>query len=83
MMIFGKYSTDEESVTHDGTLLTKINVGYEDIKCTVSFDITIEIVSGTKFTGNISLELPVGDITKNEKASYEKTDFKDIIFKRN
>ena len=82
-MKFGKYSTDEESITHDGTLLSKINVGYEDIKCTVSFDITIEIVSGTKFTGKISLELPVGDIVQNEKASYEKTDFKDVIFKRN
>ena len=78
----GKYSTDEESITHDGKLLSKINVGYEDIKCTVSFDLTIEIVSGIKFTGKINLELPVGNIIENEKASYEKTDFRDIVFKR-
>ena len=70
-------------VTHDGTLFSKINLTNDDIKFKVSFDITIEIVSGTKFTGNISLELPTGNIVVDGKAKYQKTDFRDIIFKRN
>ena len=43
-MIYGEYFSNEESVTHDGTLLSKMNIGYEDIKCKISFDMTIEIV---------------------------------------
>lgn len=33
--------------------------------------------------GNIVLNLPVGNITTEGKSNYEKTDFKDVIFKRN
>ena len=37
----------------------------------------------TQFTGRINLELPVGNIIKMGTSSYEKTDFSDVIFKRN
>lgn len=55
-MKFGEYSSNEETVIHDGTILSQMNI--EDIKCNVSFDINIELISGTKFTGNIKLNLP-------------------------
>lgn len=79
----GKYSSNDETISHDGTMLAKVDTTYEDIKCKVSFDITIELASGTKFTGNMKLDLPVGNIVNTGKSMYEKTDFKDVIFKRN
>lgn len=64
-------------------MLSKIGINYEDITCRVSFDVTIELASNTKFTGNISLNLPSGNILEAGTSSYEKTDFRDVIFKRN
>ena len=55
---------DDETVRHDGTILEKAGIKYEDITCKVSFDITIELASETKFTGNISLDLPVRKYNK-------------------
>lgn len=46
-------------VTHDGTILTKAGISYEDIKSNFSFDITIELASGNSFTGTITLNMPV------------------------
>lgn len=54
----GKLSSSEEEVKHDGTILAKAGLTYEDIACKVSFDMTIELASGTKFTGNIIVDLP-------------------------
>lgn len=54
----GKYSSDDETVTHDGTILSKINLENKDIACKISFDLSIELESGTKFTGNIKIDLP-------------------------
>lgn len=65
---FGEYSSNEEEIIHDGTILAKKGISYEDIKCKVSFDICIELTSGTKFTGNIDLSLPPDDITKNRQS---------------
>lgn len=81
--ICGKYNTDDTEIKHDGTILSKIGINYEEIKSKVSFNIIIELISGTQFTGKINLELPVGDIIKTGTSSYEKIDFSDIIFKRN
>ena len=44
---------------------------------------TIELASGTKFTGNILLDLPAGNIVSTGTSDYEQTEFKNIIFKRN
>jgi len=81
--IYGKYNSDDTEIKHDGTILSKVDTKYEEIKSKVSFNMTIELISGTQFTGKINLELPVGDIIKTGTSSYEKTDFSDIIFKRN
>lgn len=79
----GKYTSNDETITHDGTILAKAGINYEDIKCKINFDITIELASGTKFTGNLTLDLPAGNIITAGTADIEKTDFKDIVFKRN
>jgi len=63
-MNFGKYSSNDETITHNGTMLSKLNLKHEDIKCKVSFDLIIELASGTKFTGNIALDLPTRKYSK-------------------
>ncbi len=82
ILIYGEYSSDDEQIQHDGTILSKAGLTNEDIKCKVSFDITIELVSETKFTGTVTLELPIGDVITSGTTNYEKKDFSDIIFKR-
>lgn len=79
----GKYTSNEDGeIKHDGTLIGKTSVSIEQIKCRISFDITIELVSEKKYKANIELELPSGDIINQGKSSIEKTDFSDVIFKR-
>ncbi len=79
----GKYSSNEETISHDGTILAKAGIEYENIKYKVSFDINIELASGIKFVGNIKLDMPAGNIGVEGISKYEKTEFKDVIFKRN
>jgi len=79
----GKYSSNEETITHNGTILAKSGLNYDNIKCKVNFDMVIELASGIKFTGNIAINLPTGNILIDGTSEYEKRDFKDVIFKRN
>ena len=70
-------------ITHNGTILAKSGLNYDNIKCKVNFDMVIELASGIKFTGNIAINLPTGNILIDGTSEYEKRDFKDVIFKRN
>jgi len=79
----GKYVSDEEEIKHDGTILSNIGVNYNELECTVSFDLSIKLKSETIYTGNIVLDLPAGSIIQEGTSHYERTDLKDIIFKRN
>lgn len=78
----GEYNSDEDDeIIHDGTLLNKINVTEEEINFNVSFDLVIN-VDNCSYRGNISLELPCGNIMEEGTCSIEKTDMGDVIFKR-
>ena len=68
---------------HNGTILAKNGIVYNDIKFKISFDIIIELISGTKYTGTVQMELPVGNIIQEGTSNKEKIDFSDVIFKRN
>ena len=57
-MKYGSLSSNDESIKHDGTMLAKADIKYEDIKYDLSFDVNIELASGTNFKGRISLTLP-------------------------
>ena len=72
--------TDEE-IVHDGKLITKTGATLEEIKFRVSFDLVIKI-DKINYKAKIDLDLPYGDICEEGKASYEITDMKDIVFKR-
>lgn len=80
----GNYQSDyEEEVKHDGTMLKNIGINsVEEIKTKLSFDITLILKSDIIYKGNITLELPVGNIIEEGISHIEKTDLKDIIFKR-
>lgn len=79
----GKYTSNEqEEITHDGTILKKLSLTTEELKAKVSFDITIKLVSEKQYKATIYLELPTGDVANEGTTSYEKTDMKDVIFKR-
>lgn len=79
----GEYISNEDvEIKHDGTLLQKIGINSEELKYKISFDISIVLKSEKTYKANIELEMPVGDITTAGTSSYEKTDFKDVVFKR-
>lgn len=79
----GKYISDEDEVKHDGTILSKIGIEYEEIKCKVSFDLSIKLKSDVIYTGNVSLDLPVGNIVEEGTAHKEMVNLENITFKRN
>ena len=78
----GTYSSNkDDEITHDGTLLEKIDVTNEEIGFEVSFDIVIT-VDNCSYRGNMNLQLPCGNILEEGTCSIEETDFNDVIFKR-
>lgn len=74
-------SNDDESINHS-ELLKKSGLQLDDIKSTVSFDITIALDSGKEFKTNISLDVPTQDIIEEGSCSAEITDLSNFIFKR-
>lgn len=77
-----RYTSNEEEFEHNGKLLNKVGLNYEEIKVKISFDLTINTESGNSFKANVELDLPVGDITKEGSSSLEIKDMKNIVFKR-
>lgn len=76
------YISNENEIKHDGTLLKQVNLTNENIKCKISFDIVICLESGISFEANVTLKLPVGDITEQGVANIDRGDIEQIIFKR-
>ena len=78
----GQYSSDnDKEIVHDGTLLKKIKVTNEEITFDVVFDLVIT-VDNCSYRANVSLQMPCGNIIEEGTCSLEKTDFCDVIFKR-
>lgn len=77
-----KYTSNEEKLKHDGTLLSKVEVNNDDIKFKISFDIVINLESDISFTGNVELKLPSGDITTQGVTNLDKKDIREVVFKR-
>ena len=78
----GEYISDDEEIKHDGTLISKLDLKNDEIKFKIAFDITIKLKSEKEYKATIELELPVGNIIEEGTSSYEKTNFKDVVFKR-
>lgn len=79
----GTYTSNKDEIKHDGTILKEQNIEYKDIQCKISFDISIKLKSDIIYTGTVELDLPSGNIIEEGTSHYEKTDLKEIIFRRN
>ena len=78
----GEYvSNDDAEISHNGTLITKTNTTLDDLKYTISFDIVIE-TNIASYRGNVSLELPCGDILTEGTSQLDQKDCSNIVFKR-
>lgn len=78
----GNYTSDKDKqIEHNSSLLEKIGVTSEQIKCKVSFDFTIETTKA-KYKSNIEIDLPTGEFGENKNCYLEINDTSDIIFKR-
>ncbi len=78
----GNYTSDKDKeIVHNSTLLKKIKVANEEIKFDVTCDFIIETTKA-KYQAEVALELPTGNLDEEENCYIEKTDMKDIVFKR-
>lgn len=78
----GTYASNEDAeIRHDGTLLGKIGLTNEDIKFSVSFDISIELKSEKKYKTTITIEMPNGNLIKEGTTNYQ-VNKGNIVFKR-
>lgn len=75
-------ANSDEQVIHDGALLKKIQITDNQIKYSISFDLTLSIEKGKSYKANITLDLPSGDIIENGNSHLEITDLDNIVFKR-
>ena len=79
----GEYiSNDEDTITHDSSLLSKIGVAEEEIYVALSFEMQITLKSEKKYQAAIELEMPIDELVENGTGSIEITDLSDIVFKR-
>lgn len=77
-----RYISNEEEFEHNGKLLEKTGISYEDVKTKIEFDLVINLESELSFRAKIELELPTGNIVEQGSSSTEIKDMKDIVFKR-
>ena len=73
-------STSNEIISNQ--LLKSSNVKEEDLKCKLTFDLSLSTEEGKEYKTNIALDLPIDGIVENGTSSKEITDLDNIIFKR-
>jgi hypothetical protein len=76
------YESNEEEEINHAELLKKSGITMDELKGTLSFDITITLDSGKVFKATVKIDMPAGDIIENAQQSLEITDFSDVVFKR-
>ena len=74
------YSENDNIIT-DGSLLNRLQLTSNDVKCQISFDMVMELTGGNTFKTTIFLELPAGDIV-TEGVSTNEIDLSKLVFKR-
>lgn len=78
----GEYISDEDQeIRHDGTLLTKIGITNEELNCSVSFDLSIELKSDKNYKTRVTLEIPKGNLTQEGTTNYQ-IGMDELVFKR-
>ena len=77
-----RYTSNEKEFEHNGKLLEKAGISFEDVKSKIEFDLVITLETELSFRANIELELPTGNIVEQGSSNTEIKDMKDIVFKR-
>lgn len=77
----GQYVSNEEEIIHS-QLLQKAGIQNDDLKATLTFDVTIRLQSKKEFKANIKVEIPVQNVVEMGTTSTEITDLNDLVFKR-
>jgi len=77
-----KYTSNDKQLEHNGKLLEKAGIAYEEIEGTIEFDLVINLESDISFRATIKLELPTGNIIDQGASSTEIKNMKNIVFKR-
>ena len=72
---------ENDNISADGSLLSRLQLTSEDVKCKISFDMVIELTGGNTFKTTILLELPTGDIV-TDGVSTNEIDVEKLVFKR-
>ena len=75
-------NNDDSEIIHNGTLLSKLNLGFEDISMKISFDMIIETTSNNKFKATFTFDLPNENIIETGISVLDKDNLDKIVFKR-
>lgn len=79
----GTYTSNEDAeIRHDGTLLTKAGITNEDVKFTITFDLSIELKSEKNYKTKVTLEMPKGNLTEEGTTNYQIFGTEELVFKR-
>lgn len=78
----GELRNNDDAVVHDGTMISQAQINSDSLKYTLSIDVVYETEKNIKYRGTIKISLPVGNLETEGKGEFEKTDFSDVIFKR-
>ena len=76
----GNYVSNDKEIDYKN-LLKKINIDEEEIKASISFDVSIVLSEGVQYRTTINLEVPIEKIVETGKSSKE-INGKDYVFKR-
>lgn len=74
-------SNEIQELTNED-LLKLTNVNEEDLKATISFDLTINLESNTSFRTTLIVDVPISGIVNEGKTKEENVDLGEIKFKR-
>lgn len=78
----GEYTSNEdEEIRHDGTLLAKAGITDEELNCSISFDLSIELKSDKNYKTRVTLEIPKGNLTQEGTTNYQ-IGMDELVFKR-
>ena len=77
-----KYVSNELDQIDYSKLLKTTNTNPEDLKVSISFDLSLKLTSGKMYKANVNLDLPVENVIEEGTSSKEITDLSDVIFKR-
>ena len=76
----GNYVSNDKEIDYKN-LLKKINIDEEEIKASISFDVSIVLSEGVQYRTTINIEVPIEKIVETGKSSKE-INGKENVFKR-